>query len=118
MKILADENVDFPVIHLLRERGFAVWSIAEDDFGIIDENVLSKAVRMDAVLLTADKDFGTLRYKFGLPHRGVVFYRLEGYKPTEKAVLILDLFEKQGTDLINAFTVLTARKLRIIRDDQ
>ena len=117
MEILADENVDFPIIYLLRDRGFVVWSIAEDDFGIIDENVLAKAVRMDAVLLTADKDFGTLRYKFGLPHRGVVFYRLEGYKPTEKAVLILNLFEQQGTELIGAFTVLTVRKLRIIRPE-
>ena len=118
MKILADENVDFPIIYLLRDHGFDVRSIAEDDFGIIDENVLAKAVRMDAVLLTADKDFGTLRYKFGLPHRGVVFYRLEGHKPAEKAVLVLNLFEEQGTNLINAFTVLTARKIRISRGDQ
>ena len=118
MKILADENVDFPIIHLLRQSGFDVWSIAEDDFGIIDENVLAKAVRMDAVLLTADKDFGTLRYKFGLAHRGVVFYRLEGYKPTEKAVLVLNLFQEQGDKLIKAFTVLTARKTRIIQGDQ
>lgn len=118
MKILADENVDFPIIYLLRQHEFDVWSVAEDDFGIIDEDVLAKAVRMDAVLLTADKDFGTLRYKFGLSHRGVVFYRLEGHKPVEKATLILNLFKEQRTNLINAFTVLTARKIRIIQGDQ
>ncbi|AQG80175.1 DUF5615 family PIN-like protein [Spirosoma montaniterrae] len=118
MKILADENVDFPIIHLLRDHGFDVSAVAEDDFGIIDENVLAKAVRINAVLLTADKDFGELRYKFGLPHRGVVFYRLEGYKPPEKATLILDLFQKQMTNLVDAFTVLTARKVRIIRGGQ
>lgn len=118
MKILADENVDFPIIRSLRDRGFDVWSVAEDDFGIIDETVLAKAVHMNAVLLTADKDFGTLRYKFGLPHRGVVFYRLEGHKPTEKADQVLALFEEQGENLIDAFTVLTARKTRIIRGDQ
>lgn len=118
MKILADENVDFPIIYLLREQGFDVESVAEDDFGIIDESVLAKAVRMNAVLLTADKDFGTLRYKFGLPHRGVVFYRLEGHKPAEKAVLVLDLFKEQGTNLVDAFTVLTARKIRITRGEQ
>ena len=118
MRILADENVDFPIIRLFRQNGFDVWSIAEDDFGIIDEDVLAKAVRMEAIMLTADKDFGNLRYKFGLPHCGVVFYRLEGHRPTEKAVLILNLFEEHGSDLINAFTVLTAQKLRIIRGDQ
>ncbi|MBD2753560.1 DUF5615 family PIN-like protein [Spirosoma validum] len=115
MKILADENVDFPVIYLLRDNGFEVLSIAEDDFGTIDENVLAKAVRMNAVLLTADKDFGELRYKFGLPHRGVVFFRLEGLKPAEKAGLILDLFNEQGENLIDAFTVLSGHKTRIIR---
>ena len=118
MKILADENVDFPIIYLLRDHGFDVRSIAEDDFGAIDEDVLAKAVRIDAVLLTADKDFGTLRYKFNLPHRGVVFYRLEGHKPAEKAILALNLFEEEGENLITAFTVLTARKIRIIRGDQ
>lgn len=118
MKILADENVDFPIIYLLRHNDFDVWSVAEDDFGIADENVLVKAVRMDAVPPTADKDFGELRYKLHLPHRGVVFFRLEGYKHIEKAALILDLFNEQGTNLIKAFTVLTARKVRIIRDDQ
>lgn len=102
----------------LRDRGFDVLSVTEDDFGIIDENVLAKAVRIDAMLLTADKDFGTLQYKFGLSHRGGVFYRLEGHKPAEKAVFVLDLFLEQRTNLINASTVLTARKTRIIRGDQ
>ncbi|GAB4022723.1 DUF5615 family PIN-like protein [Spirosoma koreense] len=88
MKILADENVDFPTIYHLRDNGFDVLSIAEDDFGIIDENVLAKAVRTNAVLLTA-----------------------------EKAVLILALFNDQKENLIDAFTVLTAHKTRIIRGE-
>ncbi|UFH54654.1 DUF5615 family PIN-like protein [Spirosoma sp. KNUC1025] len=117
MKILADEHVDFPIIYLRRDNGFEVLSIAEDDFGIIDENILVKAVRINAILLTADKDFGELLYKFGLPHRGVVFFRLEGLKPAEKAVLILDLFSEQGENLIAAFTVLTGHKTRIIRGE-
>ncbi len=95
-----------------------MWSVAENYFGIIDENVLANAVRVEATLLRTDKYFGTLRYKFGLPHCGVVFYRLEGHKPIEKADIVLDLFLGQGENLINAFTVLTARKTRIIRGDQ
>ena len=41
MKFLADESIDFPIIHLLRQHGFDIRSVSEefpsrdDEFGFI-----------------------------------------------------------------------------------
>ena len=45
MIIVADESVDFGIISLLRQKGISVTSIAEENFGIKDEEVLAIAVK-------------------------------------------------------------------------
>ena len=64
MKILADESVDFPIIKKLRESGYYVLSILESYSGLDDELVLQIAFNENYLLLTADKDFGTLSFRF------------------------------------------------------
>ena len=47
--------------------------------GIMDEEVLVLASDENTLLLTADKDFGELAFRFGLPAEcGVVLLRLSG----------------------------------------
>ncbi|MEX2379995.1 MAG: DUF5615 family PIN-like protein [Vicingaceae bacterium] len=46
MTIVADESVDFGIVLLLRQRGIYVQSIAEERFGIKDEEVLAIAVEL------------------------------------------------------------------------
>jgi hypothetical protein len=41
MKITADESVDFGIITKLRQLGFIVFSIAEEEHGISDDRVSS-----------------------------------------------------------------------------
>jgi predicted nuclease of predicted toxin-antitoxin system len=60
VNIVADENVDKEIVDRLRVHGYNVVSIAEDDPGIDDQTVLDRSLRVDGVLLTADKDFGDL----------------------------------------------------------
>ena len=66
MKCVADENVDFPIVSALRDSGHDVWYVAEEAVGILDEEVLRKAAIEDALLLTGDKDFESVRYQ-GIP---------------------------------------------------
>ena len=63
MKFLADESIDFPVIHLLRQHGFDVRSVSEEFPSKEDEFVLEAANMDDRVLITSDKDFGELVYR-------------------------------------------------------
>ncbi len=58
MNIVADENVDKEIVDRLRADGHDVFYIIEQNPGIDDEIVLNRSRRTDAVLLTADKDFG------------------------------------------------------------
>ena len=58
MNFLAGESVDFPIIQLLRQRGFDVFAVAEEFPSKDDEYVLATASQANRLLVTSDKDFG------------------------------------------------------------
>src|SRR6202021_1225355 len=78
LKIVADESVDRQIVDRLRMDGHDVMSIAELDPGIDDETVLGHSLRTNAILMTADKDFGELVFRQRLVHSGVLLIRLAG----------------------------------------
>lgn len=63
MNLFADEGVDKPIVVALRDAGYRVWYVAEMSPSLSDEEVLAATRRVDALLLTADKDFGTLVFR-------------------------------------------------------
>jgi predicted nuclease of predicted toxin-antitoxin system len=89
VKFLADESVDYPVVKSLRDNNFTVDYITELTPGITDNQVLDIAEKNNAILLTADKDFGDLIYRLGRLAYGIILYRLSGFTNQEKATLIL-----------------------------
>ncbi len=48
--------------------------IAEDDPGVDDQTMLDRSLRVDGVLLTADKDFGDLVFCQRVLHSGSCSY--------------------------------------------
>ena len=58
MNFLADESVDRQIVERLRLEGHSVWYIADPDPGVSNGDVFNMANQKNAVLLTADKDFG------------------------------------------------------------
>ncbi|HRD67848.1 MAG TPA: DUF5615 family PIN-like protein [Candidatus Competibacter sp.] len=115
MKFVADESVDFPIVQRLRRDGHSVWAVAEMDSGISDEFVLDHANRQNAVLLTADKDFGELVFRLNRLNWGVVLVRLAGLPPMRKAEIVARAITEKGEELKGAFSVITANTLRIRR---
>ncbi len=63
MNFVADEGVDNQIVKKLREEGHQVLYIAEMDPGISDDEVLHQANSQNALLITADKDFGELIFR-------------------------------------------------------
>ena len=59
MNLLADESVDQPIVTHLRQQGYHVWYVAEMEPGLSDEAVLQLANHEGAVLLTADRTWGS-----------------------------------------------------------
>lgn len=58
MKILADENIEKPVVAKLSAEGHQVLHVSEIAPSITDVAVLRLANQENAVVLTEDKDFG------------------------------------------------------------
>lgn len=113
MNWLADESVDGPVVARLRQEGLAIAYVAELFPGISDDQVLAEANRLDAILLTADKDFGELVYRLHSVSKGVVLLRMSGLPLPRKAQLVWDAIRNHGGQMADAFTVITHNSLRI-----
>lgn len=109
---MADENVDKEIVDRLRADGHDVAFIAEDDPGIDDQTVLDRSLKIDGVLLAADKDFGDLVFRQRLLHSGVLLIRLAGVGPDMKAGLVAATFNRHGVELSSGFAVLSKRNLR------
>ena len=88
MNFLADESVDRQVVGQLREDGHDVLSVAEMEPGISDAAVLTMANQRQALLLTADKDFGELVFRQRYVATGVLLMRLAGLSPAAKAMVV------------------------------
>lgn len=58
MNFLADEGVDRQIVERLRIEGYSVLYVAQMQPGISDDVVLDLANQYNALLITADKDFG------------------------------------------------------------
>jgi len=87
--------------------------VAEMDPGIEDETVLATANERDALLVTADKDFGELIFRQGRIAKGIVLVRFPGLSAEEKAAAVSKAVELHADELAGAFSVITPGQVRI-----
>jgi predicted nuclease of predicted toxin-antitoxin system len=113
MNFLADESVDGTVVNRLREDGHAVLSVAETEPSLPDEMVLAMANQRDALLLTADRDFGELVFRQRRVSAGVVLIRLAGLSPATKAMVVSTAIREHANELQHAFAVISPGMVRI-----
>lgn len=113
MNFLIDENVDGPIVKQLREDGHRVLYIAEMDPGISDEAVFALANEQNALLITADKDFGELVFRLHQITTGVLLIRLSGLQPLTKATIVSQAIGEHGAKFVGTFAVLSPGTLRI-----
>ena len=112
MHFLANENFPFPSMKILRMVGYEVKSIAEDNFGISDEEVLRIAVEEQLIILTFDRDYGELIFKYKMqPPPAVVYFRLKGDNPQAAAQILLERI-KFGLVIENHFSVIDEQGTR------
>jgi predicted nuclease of predicted toxin-antitoxin system len=115
MNLLADESIDRQIVERLRQDGHRVAYVAEMAPSTPDDQVLARANEDEAVLITSDKDFGELVYRQGRIHSGVVLLRLAGLSPQEKAAVASAVLRDRGTEVQDAFAVVSRRNVRIRR---
>jgi predicted nuclease of predicted toxin-antitoxin system len=78
MKLFIDQNVSRLVVDRLLLDSHDLILARDVAFGRPDRELLALALRLGAVILTEDTDFGELVIRERLPSAGVVLLRLSG----------------------------------------
>lgn len=103
----------YPIVESLRDNGFEVDYVSEIKSGISDDEVIKLARQNSSVLITADKDFGTLTFRKKIVSEGIILYRLSGLSNKEKANHVLSVISNHFSDLKGSFTVIGKELIRI-----
>ena len=90
-----------------------MWYVAEEAPGLTDDAVLEAARSRQALLLTADKDFGELVFRQRRLTAGVVLVRLPGLGAARKAMVVAQAVEDHGQELPGSFTVIEPASIRV-----
>lgn len=116
MRLLADENFNRLEVGMLRSRGHDLVWIEEETPGISDQEILSRAISEERILLTSDKGhFGRLIFhdKQKTP-LGIILFRIrrENRSPSEAAQIIVNTLESQSDWTGSFFVVHDENKIR------
>ena len=112
MKFLADENVEKPIVDMLRDYGHDVLYISEFMKRSIDEQLFEQANLEFRILLTNDKDFGELVYLQGKNSIGIILMRFISERSATKTKFMSHLINNFSDRLIGHFTVISEAKIR------
>ena len=77
-----------------------------------DTEVLHRADRENRLLLTEDKDFGDLVFRYGRPVPGVVLWRIRPSRRLRKAPRLLAAIERFGDAMFGRYTVIEDVRFR------
>lgn len=114
MRFLADENFPATAVVALAAAGCNVASVAQDEPGSTDLEVLARAQRESRVLLTFDKDFGELANGVTTSTFGVILFRIPMPRPAEIGSA-LSAFVLSRSDWIGHFSVVEPGRIRMRR---
>jgi predicted nuclease of predicted toxin-antitoxin system len=112
MNFLLDQSTDARLLAWLADRGHDAARIGgEYPHGLPDEEVLAIAKRERRILITDDRDFGELVFRYRQAHVGVIYLRLASYSFTLTKVRLEDVLTNYAHKL-NRFLVVTPASIR------
>ena len=113
MEFLANENFPFPSIKILRACNIAVHSISEEYPGISDTHVIQLAIDNDFIILTFDRDYGELIFKYASSAPPtVVYFRNKGKDADFAGKALLQVLSDGRIPLKGRFTVIDKDSIR------
>jgi predicted nuclease of predicted toxin-antitoxin system len=113
MRFLVDASSDARLVPHLQALGHDVTRVGTDYPGNLkDIQILAVALREGRVLITDDRDFGELVFRFRQPHAGVIYLRLD---TTKLAVRLerIDVVLTDYADQLDQFLVVTRDTIRV-----
>lgn len=113
MKLLANENFPRASYLLLQKEGFDIKAIALECPGITDEEVMEMAMLEERLIITFDRDYGELIFKYNYkPQSGVIYLRFQDFDPYFPANYLKDLLRNGEYQFEQMFTVIDEKSIR------
>ena len=115
MRILANVNVSGEIVQGLRAQGHDIIWMRIEAPGSADSEVLALAQTEKRIIMTFDKDFGELAFRWGLPvTSGIILLRLIASSPIQLQQAVLTaLGSRQEQDWVGMFSVVEASRIRV-----
>jgi predicted nuclease of predicted toxin-antitoxin system len=111
-RLLANENVPYPALMLLRERGIEIESVMEDMRGATDAAVLAHACKQGQWLLTFDRDYGELVFANAAPAPPAIVYVRQGPYPPEQLADMVQALLQDAEFVVGHLVVVSGRSMR------
>lgn len=116
MKILLDSCMWGGAKETLEAAGYNTKWVGDLTKDPGDEAILNAAYKEQRVLITLDKDFGTLAIVYNKPHCGII--RLAGYSALRQGDVSVKILQKYSQELQKG-AIITVEKNRIrIRSEE
>lgn len=113
MRFLADENIPLATVTVLRQQGHDVVWIHTDAPGSSDQEILVRAQAEERIILTFDKDFGKLAFRYGLTaNSGIILFRIPFSSPGSITSIVTTAIATRS-DWSSLFTVVETDRVRI-----
>ena len=113
MRILANENFPQAAVDALRQDGHDVLWVRTESPGISDREVLARAQLDTRVVVTFDKDFGELAFRYGLPAEcGIILFRIAMPSASRVAKIAVAALASRD-DWANHFAVVEDDRIRM-----
>jgi len=113
MRFLANENVPYEAVAALRDHGYDVTWIRTEAPGSRDEEVLTRAMSEERILITFDKDFGELAFRKSLPAScGIILFRIPTPSSAYVARMIVAAVRSRN-DWTGHFAVVEENRIRM-----
>lgn len=113
LRILANENLPGEAVEALRKVGHdVVWARTHAP-GRSDEAVLAQAQDEARIVITFDKDFGEMAFRWGLPaSSGVILFRAKTQGSAQATTLIVEALRSRS-DWTGHFSVVEIDRIRV-----
>ena len=113
MRFLFDQSTDRRLGPMLRQRGHDVLTVSVDyPRSLPDFQVLAIARQERRILVTQDRDFGELIFRYRRAHAGVIFLRFPPMELNAKLARLLHVINNYA-DQLRQFVVVTEQRVRV-----
>ena len=113
MKLLANENIPQASVKYLLSVGVDLMWIGDNYSGISDNEVMEIAISQNRTIVTFDRDYSELIFKYGYkPQAGVIYLRFDEYSPVFAGELVYKVIGYEGINFENRLTVIDERGIR------